>query len=220
MPTSFYDHIPAVCNVVGQLAPQSILDVGIGFGKWGHLFREQLDILPASDHPERYQRPNWKGRIDGIEGYQPYVTDLHRFLYNDIHVGDMVQVLPTLGKYDVIFIGDVIEHVPKDAGRAFLQLALGHANKAVIVSTPAWDIPQSNVCGNPLEDHRSYWRASDFKAISPNTATAVIGSTVLLAVIAKPGQPMPKIPRPAKTVVRDLLIGVIGMKFYRKLRGL
>jgi hypothetical protein len=219
MPTSFYDHIPTVCSVVSQFAPRSILDVGIGFGKWGHLFREQVDILASDADPARYHRENWKGRIDGIEGFAPYVTDMHRFLYDRIHVGNMLDVIKTVDKYDVIFMGDVIEHVEKPAGEQFIRDALARANRALVVSTPAYDIEQHDVCGNPLEDHRSFWTAADFRRIGDVTIRRV-GFQILLAIFTQPGVPRPSFPNPVKTAVRSSLIRMIGMPRYRKLRGL
>ncbi|MCI0745080.1 MAG: hypothetical protein L0Y58_06715, partial [Verrucomicrobia subdivision 3 bacterium] len=82
MPSSRPNTIPTVIHVVRQLKPASILDVGVGFGKWGHLFREYTDILEAEHDPKRYQRRNWRVRIDGIEAHKAYLTPMHRFLYN------------------------------------------------------------------------------------------------------------------------------------------
>ena len=110
--------------------------MGVGFGKWGHLFREYTDIVAANHDPRRYQREHWQTRIDGIEGHEPYITPMHRYLYNDIHLGDMRDVIHRLGRYDVIFMGDVIERLDKADGEAFLRACLEHADKAVIASTP------------------------------------------------------------------------------------
>ena len=76
-------------HLLRQLKPNSILDVGVGFGKiGGHLFREYTDILESESDPERYDRKNWKVRIDGIEGFAAYITEMHRFIYNEIHLGN------------------------------------------------------------------------------------------------------------------------------------
>ena len=47
MPSSRPNTIPTVIHLVRQIKPKSILDVGVGFGKWGHLFREYTDINEA-----------------------------------------------------------------------------------------------------------------------------------------------------------------------------
>ena len=45
----------------------------------------------------------------------------------------MIDSLPI---YDVVYIGDVIEHFEKDEGRVFWRRVLDHSAKAVIVVTP------------------------------------------------------------------------------------
>src|SRR5262245_66644520 len=107
MPSSHPNTIPAVAHLIRQLKPASILDVGVGFGKWGHLFREYTDILEAERDPARYRKENWRVRIDGLEGHAAYLTDMHRFLYNDLHVGDAAALMKSLPAYDLIFMGDI-----------------------------------------------------------------------------------------------------------------
>src|SRR5215813_9744166 len=116
MPSSRPNTIPTVVHLLRQLRPNSILDVGVGFGKWGHLFREYTDILEAEQDPMRYQRSHWRVRIDGIEGHAAYLTDMHRFLYNEIHVGEAGALMKTLPNYDLIFLGDILEHFERSAG--------------------------------------------------------------------------------------------------------
>ena len=191
MPSSRPNHIPTVLGVVGQLKPTSILDVGIGFGKWGHLFREYTEIVHAESDPGRYRRENWKVRIDGVEGFQSYITPMHEYLYDHLYVGDMREEVPRLGVYDLIFLGDVIEHVTKADGLELLRACLDRAVKAVLVTTPATFVEQGAVCDNQLERHRSSWAASDFHALGRG-ATAV-ENDILIGVLPKEGVPMPKL---------------------------
>src|SRR6185503_3287523 len=164
MPSSRPNTIPIVIHLLRQLQPRSILDVGVGFGKWGHLFREYTDINEAERDPKRYQREHWQVRIDGLEGHAAYLTDMHRFLYNEIHVGDALAVLPTLARYDLVFLGDIIEHFEKARGRQLLDETLRHANQAVVLTTPKYETAQDDLCQNELERHRSLWSARDFRA--------------------------------------------------------
>src|SRR5438552_4459580 len=161
MPSSRPNTIPTVIHLVRQLKPQSILDVGVGFGKWGHLFREYTDIMEAEHDAPRYERKNWRVKIDGIEGHAAYLTEMHRYLYDEIHLGDACELIKKLPRYDLIFLGDIIEHLEKAAGLQFLGDALDNCNKAVIVSTPKYETAQTNLCGNELERHRSLWSAKD-----------------------------------------------------------
>jgi hypothetical protein len=186
MPGSRPNAIPAVIHILRQLRPQSILDVGVGFGKWGHLFREYTDINAAENDPPRYHKAHWQVRIDGIEGHPGYLTDMHRFLYDEIHVGDACQVLPALPEYDLVFMGDIIEHLDKGDGRRLLEMALAKARQAVLVSTPKYETHQSELCGNELERHRSLWSAADFKKFPGATVRTIDGDT-LLALLLKAG---------------------------------
>src|SRR5205814_7486601 len=128
MPSSRPNTIPTVIHLVRQLKPQSILDVGVGFGKWGHLFREYTDIVEAERDPGRYERKNWQVKIDGIEGHAGYLTDMHRYLYNEIHLGDACELIKKLTSYDLIFMGDVIEHFEKQTGLQLLRDAFDRCN--------------------------------------------------------------------------------------------
>ena len=186
MPSSRPNPIPTVIHLVRQLKPQSILDVGVGFGKWGHLFREYTDILEAEYDPARYRRENWRVRIDGIEGHAAYLTEMHRFLYNEIHIGDAGALMKTLPNYDLIFLGDIIEHFEKAAGVEMLRDACARANKSVIVSTPKFETEQEDLCGNELERHRSLWSEADFKQF-PGAQVAVVDEATLVAVLPKAG---------------------------------
>jgi hypothetical protein len=185
MPSSRPTIIPSVVHWLLRLNPQSILDVGVGFGKWGHLFREYTDIVQAAQDIARYERANWKVRIDGIEGHAAYMTEMHRFLYNNIYTGDAAAILPTLPAYDLIFFGDIIEHFTKRDGLELLRQAIAKSNKAVIISTPKFDTAQGACFGNELERHRSLWQAGDFQSL-PGGIVKTIDGDMLVAVILKP----------------------------------
>src|ERR1051326_2477501 len=133
MPSSRPNTIPTVIHLVRQLKPQSILDVGVGFGKWGHLFREYTDILEAEHAPPRYQRENWQARIDGIEGHAAYLTEMHRFIYNKVFVGGARVLMRTVYRYELIFMGDILEHFEHADGRQLLHDAMEKSNQAVIL---------------------------------------------------------------------------------------
>jgi len=212
VPTSRATAIPTVIQLVLHLQPESLLDIGVGFGKWGHLFREYTDIRLSESAPERYQRQNWKVRIDGIEGYKEYLTPAHDFYYNQIHIGDASTVLPKLGNYDIIFLGDIIEHFDKEAGTQLLRTAVSKANKAVIVSTPKFDTEQGASCGNELERHRSLWRTADFQKFEGAKIITIDGDLLLVAIL-KPGLS-------AETHKRIRRSGVLGIEPRERMRRL
>lgn len=182
MPSSRPHHIPTVIRVLRRLKPNSILDIGVGFGKWGFLFREYTDIIASEDDVPRYSKPGWKVRIEGVEGHAPYLTPVHDYVYDKVHVGDAISILKGMESksFDFVFMGDVIEHFEKPSGLAVLKECVRLAKKGVLISTPASLSPQEAVCGNPLEEHRSFWRPGDFPA-SEGWQTMKTRGDILLA---------------------------------------
>ncbi len=165
MPSSRAIVIPYVINIIRQVQPSSILDVGVGFGKWGYLFREYTDINASENDPGRYKKENWKVRIEGIEIFSSYLHAGHDFIYDKIHVGNVEDVLPSLGTYDLIFMGDVLEHLTKICGENLLRIAKNHFTKCLIITTPRYETEQKDSCDNPFEEHKSLWGPKDFRKI-------------------------------------------------------
>lgn len=157
MPTSDYHQISDVLHVVEQVRPASVLDVGVGFGKWGFLCREILDV-----YYERIQPDTWTTRIDGIEIFEPYRNAFWPIVYNQVYMGDARKLMPTLGRYDLILCCDVIEHFEKNEGASVVAEMLEHA-PIVVITTPVGHAPQGAAYGNVHETHLSSWQRSDFQ---------------------------------------------------------
>lgn len=158
MPTSWYQAVPAIIDLVHMDRPQSILDIGVGFGKYGVLLRESIDI-PY----ERYDKETWHLQLDGIEGFEGYNNPIHDYVYNKMYYGNIFSVLPTLTqKYDTLLLIDVLEHFDKEEGLRLIEELLEITNKSLIVSTPIMPAPQEAYLGNILETHKSRWNVVDF----------------------------------------------------------
>ena len=65
MPTILYSYMETFVGFLMQSRPRSILDIGLGNGKWEFLARDCLDVMLN----ESYHRGRWQVRIDGIEAY-------------------------------------------------------------------------------------------------------------------------------------------------------
>jgi hypothetical protein len=159
MPTSDYHQISDVLDVVAQAKPNSVLDIGVGFGKWGILCREILEI-----YEERVNLSTWVTRIDGIEIHEPYRNPLWDLAYNEIFLGNAPDLLKVRDRYDMILCCDVIEHFHKNEGQRLIELMLDRADYVVITS-PCGYAPQGAVYGNEHETHLSGWDKSDFSNI-------------------------------------------------------
>jgi len=156
--TSNWQNISYNIDLVRRLNPKTILDVGVGFGRWGILFREYLDVW---EHGQN--RINWKTEIDGIEIYPGYINEYHSYFYNTIYIEDALAHLRNQDKhYDLINLGDVVEHYKKKDGKELLELSLKHG-RYVLMNIPIgkhWE--QKGTAENPYEEHKSTWYNSDF----------------------------------------------------------
>jgi hypothetical protein len=223
MPSGPISPMPYVLFSVYQYRPKSLLELGVGFGKWGHVFREYLEITQSFDDFERYRKENWTIRIDGIEGYAPYITDAHRYIYTNIYIGDFCELIKTADTYDVVFMGDVLEHVPKEKAYELLDNCLAKANKAVILTTPLGFCKQDDACGNEFERHQSGWEAADFERYD-RRVVKVMEDNYLFVVLLKPNvelpilnwryhqQPMP----PMRQFWRRWAQRLLGSRLFRK----
>ena len=211
MPSSFHDALPVVLPFVIGLGPQSVLDVGVGFGKYGFLFREYLDVGGA-DQARPFDPGTRRIRIDGIEAHLPYVTELQRMIYDTIHVGEALERLPRLGRYDLVFAADVLEHFTRAGGDALLAACAAVANLGVLIVTPALDIHQGAAFGNLHEIHRSFWTPADFAGIP--SADVLVWRRQLIAFLPSDGVrrslPRPTLREAAGLVLRACLARAVG----------
>ena len=156
MPSSTHVHISKMVDWIVRLQPTSVLDIGIGFGKWGFLVREYTDI-----NAHRYQREDWRVRIEGVEAFPEYVTPTYHYIYDQVYHGDLREVLPRLTTYDLVIIGDVIEHFDKEVGLDLLR-QLRQKSRYILLSSPTVFFTQE-LFENEFERHRSLWTVDDFK---------------------------------------------------------
>lgn len=191
MPSSRPELIPHVVNITFEnRAPKSILDVGIGFGKYGFLFREYGEVWTDLEKGSRVNPRSWKIRIDGIESWKKYVSRVQRAVYDEIFVGDAVEVLTGLqDTYDIVFCGNVLEHMTKSKGHTLIQHMVNHANDVAVIVTPAYDqtpkngdrpkIPRGS---NPNEAFLSWWMRSDFDIYPTATYYMVEGQHGIIVI--------------------------------------
>ena len=129
-----------------QPAPKRILDIGCGYGKHGVLLREYLDPTPI---------------VDGIEAWEPYV-EAHRLrgIYDSLRVGDALKLAQAeLEPYDLVVMGDVIEHMDKGPAIDLLARIRGW----IIIATPVHHFHTDEGLP-PTEAHVSHWTRQDFDA--------------------------------------------------------
>jgi 2-polyprenyl-3-methyl-5-hydroxy-6-metoxy-1,4-benzoquinol methylase len=136
----------------------SILDVGMGFGKWGFLIRDTFEVMAG----QNFKKADWKIDITGVETFDKCITPIQKQVYNKIIKRDIFDSIDELVKYDLIIMGDVIEHIEKPKAYKLLNELFKHTEN-ILVSTPLGFMPQGAWAGNENERHVSGWELSDFK---------------------------------------------------------
>jgi hypothetical protein len=149
MPSSHRHELNEITDLIMLTNPPSMFDVGVGFGKYGFLAREYLELWDG-----RGVYADWKRRIDGVEVFEEYVNEAHGFIYNTIYIGDALEIIPAVpSQYDVILLIDILEHFDYDEGSRPLDVCREKA-KNIIVSTLKKMSAQEDAFGNPYEAHK------------------------------------------------------------------
>jgi hypothetical protein len=153
-------------DLIINLNPNSILDIGAGFGKYGLLCREYLELWDGRQRYDEFTR-----RIDAVEAFEEYITPVHRFVYNNVYVDDVLNIIDNLElNYELILLIDVLEHFDKEKGALLVRKILT-GNGGIIISTPKKFINQIDMFCNKYEMHRSQWTQPEL---------SVFGSTLFL----------------------------------------
>lgn len=161
MATSTWRGIEIFVEIVVKTGANSFLDIGVGNGKWGFLFREYVDIWG-----ERYLKHEWKAIVDGIEIYSPYIQQHQRSVYNNIYIGDVLKIIDDLGCYDIIMAGDVLEHLHKEDAIILIDKLKERTEKVLIVSIPLGsEWLRGMVRGNKHEAHVSSWSVNELQGL-------------------------------------------------------
>lgn len=151
MPSSLLVGIMPIMMAIMEMKPKSILDIGVGTGKWGLLCREYLDDINI---PIK--------RLDGIEIFKPYINKTVNSIYDNVYNVDVREFNPPI-TYDLYLIIDVIEHMTKQQG----HILLGKLGGNKIVATPNGFVKQPAIGGNEHEKHICGWTLEDFRRYTP-----------------------------------------------------
>jgi len=161
MPTSQIDQVPKIIRLALALNPDSILDIGVGFGKYGFLCREYLEVWGKNDDYGKFTK-----RIDGIEIFPGYITPIHKYIYNKIYIGDVTDIYMKIKhNYNLILLVDVLEHLSKDSGKKLILHFLSK-NSNIIVATPKDFTYQGGSFGNKSEIHLCRWNKDELSELS------------------------------------------------------
>lgn len=207
MPSSHYFQLNEIVDLISMTDPGKLLDIGVGFGKYGLLAREYLELW--KDGGEYHK---WERQIDGIEVFEPYLTPVHKYIYNNIFIGNALDILPALkDKYDLILMIDVFEHFTYQDGLKLLG-ECRKKGKNILISVPITMSAQEAVYGNEFETHKYAWMKDDFNEIPDKFFIRNVKSTICF--IGEDSCRIKKILK--KRRIRAGIISVLDFLFLKK----
>ena len=154
----------AITEIMKIPEPKNILDIGMGFGKWGFLCREYLEGWRSRVEPH-----TWKIIIDSIEIWEPFTKlPWNKIMYNNIYLGDAHGVIDKLEDYDLIIASDVIEHLEKEKATKLLESCIKKAKTMFMLNIPLGKGWLNNVIvdGNIYNKHLSSWELEEIEAFA------------------------------------------------------
>jgi 2-polyprenyl-3-methyl-5-hydroxy-6-metoxy-1,4-benzoquinol methylase len=164
MPTSWNHQIPIICDQFEKFQPKTVLDIGVGRGKYGLLAREYSQVAE---------------RIDGVEGEPRYVNKRLKAIYDNLYIFDIREKLETLPRdYDLVLMIDVIEHLSKEDAYKVLDF---FTESTILIATPDEELLQT-IPEYPLENHISHWSMLDFKWYEPEQLVDPRGRALIVRI--------------------------------------
>jgi 2-polyprenyl-3-methyl-5-hydroxy-6-metoxy-1,4-benzoquinol methylase len=158
MPTSSRENAPWSLDHIIRSNAQTILDVGAGKGTYA----SELRAI------------GYDGHITASEIWPAYVELFAlRDLYDAVYVEDVRQ--RNTFNYDLVIMGDVLEHMTKDDATNVWGKVRTQAHHALI-AIPIVHYPQGEEYGNPFEAHvKDDWTHEEVLDTFPGITAHVIG---------------------------------------------
>jgi len=184
MASSFVSQVPVIIDVIKALRPKSVLDIGKGFGKYGFLIHEYLGIDNSRKiDPEKSLRQQSAVVIDACEADKDLFLPHLDQLYRNIYEGDVLKNYTQIGRYDLILMIDVIEHLDKQQAIEMLRYFISN-NGIILIATPS-DFFEQHLYESEFENHVSHWALSDFKKLGFVDSQKIDAGMVYLLSVEK-----------------------------------
>lgn len=140
--------------------PGLIYDIGPGVGTYADLLRHRL--------PNTF--------FHGIEIWEPYIEQFDlESKYDAITVADVREFPFPHGNYTIV-MGDVLEHMPEEDGRAVIA-RMKEAAQHILLSVPIRHCEQGAVFGNPYEAHVRHWHRHELDELMGH-CPSIVGRTL------------------------------------------
>jgi hypothetical protein len=165
MPSSYVDSFAPIVKLLINAAPDHVIDIGPGWGKYGLACREYLPNLLTLQAVEVEQ-----GRLP--------VQDL---IYDRVYTTDVRALSDYDGfwqRFEVALLIDVIEHMPLDDGHALLDVIQKNHCRPLVATPKVWF--EQHADDNPYETHVSWWPWEEFTRHEVVADVSTIDATIYL----------------------------------------
>lgn len=134
-----YDKIMEDINI-------NVLDIGAGEGKWGKFLKGKVNL------------------IHGVEVWSPYIYKYGlRNLYDKLFNMNMKDFPFGKQKYDVMILGDVLEHLEFNEAVKFINDAKQFIDRIYLIIPTSLCVQDGAYWGNPYESHLYQWTDQELK---------------------------------------------------------
>lgn len=148
---TFDQHIASLINL---LRPKTICDIGPGAGKYGKIARH---VAAQGDFPVK---------LVAAEMDASYVEQFKLGeIYDEIIIDDASNLInQPRRRFDLVIIGDCIEHFRKSAGIDLINFLVYRAGYIAIIYPDSY--VQDDWDGHAQEAHISVWSSDDFRGLN------------------------------------------------------
>ena len=148
--------------IISKVLGSKILDVGSGYGKWGFLVKKYFWAISGYYDASP--------TVAGIDIFFPHLISLKKINTYDYIVNSDASKIPLKNSsFDTVIAVELLEHLGKDDGYAFIEEAKRVAIKRVIITTPNFKCLRGGMKGldgfNVYENHKSYWKVSELESM-------------------------------------------------------
>lgn len=155
--TNSHLNITDILEIIRKVNPVKILDVNVGFGRWGILCRELLE----RDSFGNVRRPDlWNIKIDGIEKLEGNnLHNYHDVFYDNIYRQDIYGFLKShVSLYDLTIFSEILECTSKETAIEMISNSM-EISRFILIYVKLGDHNESHIVRDKIF---SIWEEDDF----------------------------------------------------------